>query len=87
MPAKKKAAKKIPCKKLLIHQHQYGISHAVIEATGFSNEDFFLDEEQIIKLAKLCGLDFEPHKDESIDIVDLEEGIIKIKREQLYYDN
>jgi hypothetical protein len=87
MPAKKKAAKKTSCKKLLIHEHQYGISHAVIDATGFSDGDFLLDDEQFIKLAKLCGLNYEPHKDETISIVDLDEGITKIKREQLYYGN
>jgi hypothetical protein len=72
-------------KKLLIHRHKYGTSTAVCEAVGFKGKDFLLNEEQAIKLAKLCGLDFEPDKGEELDIVDLDtEDVTTITREQLY---
>lgn len=70
--------------KLLIHRHEYGVSTAVFEAVGFLNEDFVMEEEQAIKLAKLCGLDFEPNKGEELDIVDLEETTTTVTREQIY---
>ena len=75
---------KTTTKKLLIHRHQYGVSTAVCQAVGFQNADFLLEEEQAIKLAKLCGLDFEPHKGEELNIVDLENEIVTITREQIY---
>ena len=71
-------------KKLLIHRHQYGISTAICQGIGFKDADFLLEEDQAIKLAKLCGLDFEPDKNEELDIIDLEEDVTTITKEQLY---
>ena len=71
-------------KKLLIHRHEYGTSIAVCILEGFKDEDLLMTEEQSIKVAKLCGLDFEPEKNEELEIVDLDETTTFITREQIY---
>jgi hypothetical protein len=57
--------------KLLIHRHEYGYSTAFCLAKDFKDKDLLLSEEQAIKLAKICGLDFEPDKGEELTIVDV----------------
>ena len=54
--------------KLLVHRHQYGTSTAFFKS---SLERQNITEDQAIRLAKLCGLDFEPHKDEELEILDV----------------
>ena len=54
--------------KLLVHRHKYGTSTAFFNSE-LERQD--ITEEQAIKLAKLCGLDFEPNKDEELDILDV----------------
>jgi hypothetical protein len=55
--------------KLLVHHHKYGTSPAFFNSE-LERQD--ITEEEAIKLAKLCGLDFEPNKDfEELDILDV----------------
>lgn len=57
------------CMKLLVHKHKYGTSTAFFNSE-LERQD--ITEEEAIKLAKLCGLDFEPNKDfEELDILDV----------------
>jgi hypothetical protein len=58
-------------KKLLVHRHQYGTSTAFCLAKDFKDKDLLLTEEQAIKLARICGLDFEPQKGEELDLLDV----------------
>lgn len=55
-------------KKLLIHRHQYGVTVTFCNLKDFKETD--LNEDQSVKLAHLCGLNFEPEKNESLDIMD-----------------
>jgi len=72
-------------KKLLVHRHQYGTSTAFCLAKDFKDKDLLLSEEQAIKLAKICGLDFEPDKGEELEILDVpsEKDIPTITKEML----
>jgi hypothetical protein len=72
-------------KKLLIHRHEYGTSTAFCLAKDFKDKDLLLSEGQAIKLANICGLDFEPHKGEELDILDVpsENDIPTITKEML----
>lgn len=56
-------------KLLLVHRHEYGTSTAFFNAQNFERED--VSEEQATRLAKLCGLDFEPDKNEKLDILEV----------------
>lgn len=58
-------------KKLLVHRHQYGTSTAFFYAADFEITD--VSEEQAPRLAKLCGLDFEPEKGEDLEILDADQ--------------
>ena len=58
-------------KKLLVHRHEYGTSTAFCLTKDFKDKDLLLSEEQAIKLAKICGLDFEPEKGEDLEILDV----------------
>jgi hypothetical protein len=62
-------SKKIPKVKryVLIHRHQFGVSHAIFDAQGFNPQR--LSEEQYTNLAKACGLDYEPNKEEGIEVL------------------
>lgn len=57
-------------KKILIHRHEYGTSVATCK-TDFDASQ--LSETESIKLAEICGLDFEPEKGEELDILDFDE--------------
>ena len=72
-------------KKLLVHCHQFGTSTAFCLAKDFKDKDLLLSEEQAIKLAKICGLDFEPDKGEELSILDVpdERDIPTITKEML----
>lgn len=63
-------------KKVLIHRHEYGTSISFCNLKNFSNEDCHLTEDQAVKLAKLCDLDFEPNKGEELDLIDVPTGTI-----------
>ena len=71
-------------KKLLVHRHEYGISTAFCNCEGFKDEDFFMTEEQAIKLACLCGLSFDPSKGEELEMLDIEESTTDITRDQIF---
>jgi hypothetical protein len=72
-------------RKLLVHRHEYGTSTAFCLAKDFKDKDLLLNEKQAIKLANICGLDFEPDKDEALDILDVpsEKGMPTITRGML----
>lgn len=53
---------------LIIHRHKYGTSHAIFTAADFDPRE--LKEDDAISLAKLCGLDFEPQKNEELEFLD-----------------
>jgi hypothetical protein len=66
-------------KKVLIHRHEYGTSISFCNLKDFSDEDcILLTEDQSIKLAKLCDLDFEPEKGEELDLLDVPTETIPI---------
>jgi hypothetical protein len=71
-------------KYLLIHRHEYGISHAIFTAEGF--DPLNLDVEHFTKLAKACGLDFEPEKEEELTIVDLDGRVCNVTIKDLEPD-
>lgn len=64
---------------LLIHFHEYGVSHAVINCKEF-NPTSFANDDEAIALARLAGLDFEPDKDEELDVVELDSDIVTISK-------
>jgi hypothetical protein len=71
-------------KRILIHRHQYGISTAFCNFEGFKQEDLLMSEEDAIKVAKLCGLDYEPAKGEDLEIISIDdEGITTITKDML----
>ena len=58
-------------KLLLVHCHKFGVSTAFCNAQDFSRED--VDDEQAVKLAKLCGLDFDTDNAEELSILDADQ--------------
>jgi hypothetical protein len=58
-------------KLLLVHRHKFGTSTAFCKAKDFTRED--VSQEEAIKLAKLCGLDFEPDEGEELEILDADQ--------------
>jgi hypothetical protein len=72
-------------KKLLVHRHEYGTSTAFCVVKDFKDKDLLLSEEQAIKLAKICGLDFEPDKGEELNFLDVpsEKDIPTITKDML----
>jgi hypothetical protein len=68
-PSKNPRREKKPPVYLLLHRHQYGTTAAL-----FTTDDWdphkIIDEDKIIALAHCCGLDYEPHKNESVEILD-----------------
>jgi hypothetical protein len=72
-------------RKLLVHRHEYGYSTAFCLAKDFKDKDLLLNEKQAIKLANICGLDFEPDKGEELTILDVpnENDIPTITRDML----
>lgn len=75
-------------KYLMVHRHNYGVSVAAFIAKDFDPTGATLpaltEEGQMIKLAKLCGLDYEPEKEESIDLVALgDEEVVEVSLKDL----
>lgn len=62
--------------KLIVHRHEYGTSTSFCELKDFTDKDCLISEDQAVKLAKLCGLDFEPNKGEELDLLDVPTGNI-----------
>jgi hypothetical protein len=58
-------------KKILIHKHKFGTSVATFTCDFDTDQ---LSEDEAIKLAKICELDFEPEEGEELEIVDFDEA-------------
>ena len=65
---------------VLIHTHKFGVSHAIFDAQGFNPQR--LSEEQYTRLAKACGLDYDPDR-EGIEVLQADTDIRLITKTDL----
>ena len=62
-------------KYLVMHTHDYGITTVIVAMPSINNvltgENWYNDEAQLKKLAEKLSLNYEPHKDEHLEIDDI----------------
>jgi hypothetical protein len=58
-------------KLLLIHRHKFGTSTAFCNAKDFTQED--VSAEEVVNLAELCDLNFEPDEGEELEILNADQ--------------
>lgn len=66
--------------KIILHVHNHGTSVAVFTCDFDTNQ---LSDAETLKLAEICGLDFEPELGEDLDIIDVTETISHITKDLL----
>ena len=71
-----------PKKYLLIHTHRFGTSHAIFLAEGF-NPLKIKNNKQIKALTKICGLDYEPEREEELLMFEADTDVVMITKADL----